>query len=365
MDEKENSKQKIKITSLAGGTALFVLAAFLVFALWAYRFSDLSQERGFLHKHIFLPGIIMGGTNFISIGEINQNILSIKKFYESQDFSDLGLRVDFSTDDGKKRLKIREKELINKMIEDKAIEILANERGINISSKIVDENVQRKLDEYGGESEIKNSLDKLYGWNMSEFKDKIVQPSLYKDELTKWVAENDGKEKNETAQKDSQEAKARLDGGESFETVAEEISKGGTANSGGKLGWFLEEQISTDISQDVVALKKGEVSGILESKLGYHIIKLDNTRENSSSGEDGAENSTSQEAYEISQIFFPKFSFANWLDGKIKGMKVWVLMMDYKWDKETGLVEFKNNDMQKFEAEILEKSQADPSMLSF
>jgi len=135
--------------------------------------------------------------------------MSIRRFYENQDFSSLGLRFDFNTDDGKKRLKIREKELINKMIEDSAVEILAQERGINISKKTVKDNVDRKMDEYGNREIVGENLDNLYDWTIDDFKDKIVRPSLYKDALEKWLAENEGKEKNDKAKKTAQKKKKK------------------------------------------------------------------------------------------------------------------------------------------------------------
>lgn len=346
--------KKVKMSTLLYSTAAFVLVALLVSALFVYRLNGVDKIPSFIYNRIFYPAVIIDGTNFISIGLTNQNLLSIKKFYESQDFSSLGLRFDFTTDDGKRRLKIREKELLNKMIEDKVIEILAKEKGIKISKKTVSDNVDRKMDEYGNRDTIKENLKNLYGWTIDDFEEKIVKPSLYKDELEKWLLENEGKEKNEKSKNNAAKAIERIKNGEDFDTVAKDISEGNTSETGGKLGWFKEEQISIEIRKDVVALEKGEISDVLESKLGYHIIKLDDTKE-----------VDDVEIYDINQIFFPKASFAAWLDTQIKGMKVWVLLADYKWNKKTGIVEFKDGEMEKFEAESLNKAQKDASLLTF
>lgn len=356
MDEKAKKEkkagEKIKLATLIYGIGFFGLAILLVAIVFIYRFNNPNNIPNPIYNRVFLPAVIINGSNFISIGDINENLVSIKRFYESQDFSSLGLRFDFKTEDGQKRLKIREKELINKMIEDRAIEILAKEKGINISKKTAADNVDRKMDEYGNKSQITENLDKLYGWSINDFKNKIVKPSLYKDALEKWLAENDGKEKNEKSQKSAQATVERLKN-EDFEKVAKEISEGGTADIGGKLGWFQEDQISSEIKKDVIALGKGKVSGVLESKLGYHIIKLDNTRET-----DG------QKAYEISQIFFPKVSFAAWLDKKMKEMKITVLLMNYQWNKEESVVMFKDKNMEKFEADSLNRAEKDASLMA-
>lgn len=355
MEEKKEVDEikKIKINTLIKSLGLFVVVFFIVFSVIIYRFSDFVRIPEFVHNRIFLPAVVIDKDNFITIGSINQNLLSIKKFYESQDFSALGYRFDFSTEDGKKRLKIRERELINKMIEDRAIEILAKEKGIDISNSLVDDNVNRKLQEYGNEDSVADNLKRLYGWSIDDFKVKIVKPSLYKDELEKWLQENEGKELKNTSFKDAQIAKEKIKNGDDFDQVAKDISEGATAQTGGKLGWFKENQISKEISADVVVLKKGETSDVLESKLGYHIVKLDDSKEL-----DG------EKVFSISQIFFPKMSFANWLSKEIKNMSVMVWISDYDWNNETGMIEFKDKSMEEYSEKIMSGAQQDASLMS-
>ncbi|KKP69006.1 MAG: Foldase protein PrsA [Candidatus Moranbacteria bacterium GW2011_GWE1_35_17] len=350
---KKETTEKIKITTLVYGVAIFVVALFLIGAVFIYRFNSSRSVPNYIYNRVFLPAVIIDGFNFISIGSINQNLISIRKFYESQDFSSLGLRFDFNTDDGKKRLKIREKELMNKMIEDRAIEILARERGANVTKKTVADNVSRKMDEYGNTNSIKENLHNLYGWTVNDFENKIVRPSLYKDALEQWMAENDGKDQNEKSKNNAQSALEKIKTGGDFEKIAKDISEGGTADTGGKLGWFKEDQISLELKDKVIALEKGDFSDVLESKLGYHLIRLNDTKE-----VEGIK------VYEISQIFFPKASFASWLDRKIKEMKVVVLLEEYEWNEEEGLIRFKDKKMEEFEEESLNKAEKDASLLT-
>lgn len=357
MDKKNNDgkkrEKKIKVLTLTYAIIAIIIFAFFLGALFIYRFNESRKIPDYAYNQVFLPAIIIEGFNFISIGSINENLVSIRKFYESQNFSSLGLRFDFTTEDGKKRLKIREKELINKMIEDRAIEILAKERDIRISKKTVSENVERKFEEYGNKNSIRENLHNLYGWTIEDFEDKVVKPSLYKDALEKWLAENDGKEQNEKAKKDADDALVRIKNGENFEKIAKDISEGGTANLGGKLGWFKEEHISSELKDSVLALKVGGVSDVLESKFGYHVIKKDNENDIG----DG-------KTYEISQIFFPKFSFADWLENKIKEKDILVLLSEYDWNDETGMVIFKDKKMEEFEQESLNKAEKDASLMA-
>lgn len=358
MNEKKEKEagavKEIKTSTLIYGVLLFVLAILIIFSLVVYRLSDSVRMPGFITNNIFLPAAIIDGTSFISVGDVNRNLLSIKSFYENQDFSSVGIRFDFSTEEGKKRLKIRERELLNKMIEDRMIEKLAKERGIEVSRRAVDENVDRKLNEYGNEREVRDNLYRLYGWSLDDFKERVVKPSIYKDELEKWLEENDGKEKRDSSNKKATETSAELKNGADFDVLAKKISEGGTSDSGGKLGWFEGDQISMDIKNSVVELKTGEISDVLESKLGYHIVKLNETKE-----------LDEKKSYNISQIFFPKMSFAIWLDEKIKNSSVYLPIMGYAWNNEDGVVEFDSNEMKSFEEKSLNDAQRDASLLTF
>lgn len=73
--------------------------------------------------------------------------------------------------------------------------------------------------------------------------------------------------------------KADLDKGGDFAAIAKEKStdKGSAAN-GGDLGWFGTGMMVKPFEEAVVKLKKGEVSGPIQTDFGWHIIKLNDTR---------------------------------------------------------------------------------------
>lgn len=73
--------------------------------------------------------------------------------------------------------------------------------------------------------------------------------------------------------------KADLDKGGDFAAIAKEKStdKGSAAN-GGDLGWFGTGMMVKPFEDAVVKLKKGEVSGPIQTDFGWHIIKLNDTR---------------------------------------------------------------------------------------
>lgn len=70
----------------------------------------------------------------------------------------------------------------------------------------------------------------------------------------------------------AEEALAKLKAGEAVDEVAKRYSDGPAAVRGGDLGWFQKGQMSPDFDKMAFALKPGEVSDLIESSNGYHIL---------------------------------------------------------------------------------------------
>lgn len=76
----------------------------------------------------------------------------------------------------------------------------------------------------------------------------------------------------------AEEAKRRLDAGESFDTVAVAMSDGQDALDGGSLGWRKLSEIPTLFSDVVRNYDIDQTSDIITSPSGYHLIKLKGKR---------------------------------------------------------------------------------------
>ena len=67
--------------------------------------------------------------------------------------------------------------------------------------------------------------------------------------------------------------------GKSFEELAREHSEDGTAADGGDLGWFKPGEMVPAFETAAFALAAGEVSDIVQSPFGLHLIKVDELKE--------------------------------------------------------------------------------------
>jgi hypothetical protein len=82
------------------------------------------------------------------------------------------------------------------------------------------------------------------------------------------------------AQRDSARALAdqllrRIQAGESFEALARQYSADGTAAQGGDLGFFGRGDMVASFDSAAFALEPGQVSGVVSSPFGYHIIRVE------------------------------------------------------------------------------------------
>ncbi len=77
------------------------------------------------------------------------------------------------------------------------------------------------------------------------------------------------------AKQKAEEVLARLRKGEDFETLAKEFSDDpGTAARGGNLGVMQRGDLVREYEEAALALEPGQLSGIVQSKFGLHIIQL-------------------------------------------------------------------------------------------
>ncbi|MCZ6689987.1 MAG: peptidylprolyl isomerase [Planctomycetota bacterium] len=69
------------------------------------------------------------------------------------------------------------------------------------------------------------------------------------------------------------EAKGRLEAGESFDSLAQELSESADSPVGGDLGFFRAGRFDPALEEAAFSLAEGEIMGPVESEYGYHLIQ--------------------------------------------------------------------------------------------
>lgn len=71
----------------------------------------------------------------------------------------------------------------------------------------------------------------------------------------------------------------KLADGEDFAELAKAESTGPSSANGGDLGFFSKEQMVAPFAEAAFSLKKGEISQPVKTRFGWHVIKLEETRD--------------------------------------------------------------------------------------
>lgn len=231
---------------------------------------------------------------------------------------DLLAKQSIKVDDSQARCQVLQELIIQKMMLAKA-EI----DSVNVEDKLVESQVERRVQYLlqgccGGDA---SKLEKMYNKSMSDLKKEVYD--LVKEQMVGQKMENEiikdikitPKEVKkfyngiprdsvpefkaevqvahiiripEVSKDQKNEARRRLDSlkrlienGESFEKIASENSEDVmSAKEGGKLGWMSRGKLVPEYEAAVFKLKPNELSSIVESQFGFHLIKLYERRGN-------------------------------------------------------------------------------------
>jgi peptidyl-prolyl cis-trans isomerase D len=82
------------------------------------------------------------------------------------------------------------------------------------------------------------------------------------------------------AQKRAEDLLKQVKGGANFEDLAKKYSEDpGSAKQGGSLGWIGKGQTVPEFEKAAFSLPKGQISDLVKSSFGYHIIRVDDKQE--------------------------------------------------------------------------------------
>ena len=202
------------------------------------------------------------------------------------------------------------KEAIERLIERELLYQESQKKGIKLDETAVNEQLEILKKRFPSKAEFKNALSKM---NMSEARVKseftrgmaiqkfinngLVQKITVSDReiktyydsnpdffeqseqvrahhiLVKVDPKGDASQKAESHKK-IEKIQQKLHKGEDFTALAKEFSQCPSSAKGGDLGYFNRGQMVKPFEDAAFALKPGEVSDIVETKFGYHLIKV-------------------------------------------------------------------------------------------
>ncbi len=133
------------------------------------------------------------------------------------------------------------------------------------------------------EADLAENLDTLerLGYSEADLR-RLVESDLYRQKLLEAVTAEVSQIQDHAwarqilvgTEAEAQDVIARLEGGENFAILAQEVSLDqNTAIDGGDLGWFTREQFP-EIADAAFSLEIGGISEPIQSQFGFHVIQV-------------------------------------------------------------------------------------------
>jgi peptidyl-prolyl cis-trans isomerase C len=199
------------------------------------------------------------------------------------------------------------KEALERLIERELLYQESQKQGIKVDEAALDEKFKKRFPDEAKLKNIMSSMNLTEADLRSEFRkgismggliekkviDKITvsaseardyydkQPELFKEpekvrasHILIKVDSKANKTQKDEARKKLEKIKKKLKKGEDFAALAKESSQCPTSAKGGNLGYFRRGQMVKPFEEAAFALKPGEVSDIVETRFGYHLIKV-------------------------------------------------------------------------------------------
>lgn len=247
------------------------------------------------------------------IARVNNEIITLSEYQKSAQSLVQEVQQDCpncSPDRIQGELKTRQKNLLRDMIDRQLLVERAKDMSISVDTDLI-----KRLDDVRKENKLA-SLEELQkavesqgiGWEdyKSQIRNSLLTQEVIRrevggrmeigsDEVKKYYADHqkdfirkegvslaeiflstDGKspQEIEAVRTKAEDLQKRVAEGEDFTAIAKRYSEGSTAADGGGLGDFERGQLAKPLEDAVFGIEKGQVTGVIQTKTGFEILKL-------------------------------------------------------------------------------------------
>jgi parvulin-like peptidyl-prolyl isomerase len=210
----------------------------------------------------------------ISYEEWEKQVAQVEAFFQQEG-------LDLESGEGRERLAQARRQVLEQMIDQELIRQAAVEMGVSISEAELESSIEDIITQSGGEEQFQQSLQAMnteYGDFRQMLLDQLLSEAVYSAvtaSISPMAEQVHARHVLLPTKERADEVLARLQAGEDFAFLAREYSEDiSSRESGGDVGFFPRGVMPPEVEEIAFGLQVGEVSGIVQSQFGFHILQV-------------------------------------------------------------------------------------------
>lgn len=299
---EENKGKKMFYWGLGAGAIIIVLLALTAFSYLTLSRLNTDETTLSITKWIGLPaGFVNGGRVLYS--DFAEDVPAVRRFYESQKGQNPEAAVPSEQE-------IR-KSVWDRLVKQAIMQKLAGQNNLRVTSKEIDDEYGKFVENIGSKEKAVQTVSDSYGWTAEQFKERIIKQFLLQEKVASATSTVKFLDEGIKTKAAAVLSEAR-EGKKSFEDLAKQYGEDATKDKGGDLGWFGKGAMIPEFEEAVAKMEPGQISDLVKTRFGYHIIKL--AEKKMEKGE---------QKWRASHILTRGLPFDQYLDALVKKASIW------------------------------------------
>jgi len=273
---------KTKILKVFGWLLVIIIVVVIALGAWLY-IGSLTPTK--IKAFSYLP---------FPAASVNGRFIPIDQFV---------LRYNISKNLG---LLPNEQQILDQLINEKKIAVLAGNKGAGVSNKQVDSDYGQRSKQANLEGKKDfNQLLKGYGISAQQYKSEVIAPALELVNLQTWFYSQS--DLNQTAYNQADNLVQKIQKDDNMSLLASQYSQQDSDRStGGDLGYINPTELLPEVQESVDSMKTGDIK-IVPSRYGIQILKLEDKEGNT---------------VHLREIFLKGSDFQTWYNNETKNYSV-------------------------------------------